>query len=95
MRQFTEATEEFDAHNYPATAQEIIDEHGDMVLDLPNGSETVEEALEPLGTTTFEDAESARLALYSTVSSKAIGRKFYSDRDPTAVGENGPEQVSF
>ena len=95
MRLFTDATERFEAHSYPATAQEIVEEHGDTVLDLPNGSETVEEALEPLGSTTFEDAESARLALYSSVSSKAIGRKFYSDRDPTAVAENGPDQVSF
>lgn len=95
MRLFTDATERFDAHDYPATAQELVEEHGDVVLDLPNGTETLEEALEPLAPTTFEDAESARLALYSSVSSKAIGRKFYSDRDPTAVGENGPQQVSF
>ncbi|MFD1513908.1 DUF5789 family protein [Halomarina rubra] len=95
MGPFTDATDRFDAHSYPATAQDLIEEHGDMVLDLPNGSETVEEALAPLGTTTFEDAESARLALYGTVSSKAIGRKFYSDRDPTAMGENGPDPVSF
>jgi len=95
MRPFTDATDRFDAHSYPASAQDIIDEYGDMVLDLPNGSETVAEALAPLQSTTFEDAESARLALYSTVSSKAIGRRFYSDRDPTAMGERGPDQVSF
>jgi hypothetical protein len=95
MRLFTDATDRFDAHSYPATTEELVAEYGDVELDLPNGSETVAEALAPLATATFEDAESARLALYSGVSSKAIGRKFYSDRDPTAMGEDGPDQVSF
>ncbi|MWG34399.1 DUF5789 family protein [Halomarina oriensis] len=95
MRPFTDATNRFDAHSYPATAQDLIEEYGEMVLDLPNGSETVAEALAPMEATTFQDAESARLALYSSVSSKAIGRRFYSDRDPTVVGETGPDQVSF
>ena len=95
MRLFTDANEKLDTHSYPATTEDIIGEYGDLTLDLPNGSETVGEALGSLGQETFRSAEEARLALYSSVSSKAIGRKFYSDRDPTSVGENGPEQVSF
>lgn len=95
MRLFTDANEKLDAHEYPATTEDLIQEYGDLSLDLPNGSETVGEALGSLGEETFDDAEGARLALYSSVSSKAIGRKFYSDRDPTGVGEDGPDQVSF
>ncbi|MFC6837377.1 DUF5789 family protein [Halomarina ordinaria] len=95
MRLFTDAEEKFDAHNYPATTQDLIDAYGQVELDLPNGSETVGEALSCVPNETFSDAQDARYALYSTVSSKAIGRKFYSDRDPTAVGEFGPDQVSF
>lgn len=95
MRLFTDANEKLDAHEYPATTQDLIREYGDLILQLPNGSETVGEALGSLDNETFTDAEDARLALYSSVSSKAIGRKFYSDRDPTDIGEDGPEQVSF
>lgn len=45
--------------------------------------------------TTFETAEEARLTTYSAVSEGAIGRKHYSDRDPTALGVDGHEQVSL
>lgn len=95
MRLFTDATEKLDAHTYPATTEDLVEEYGDHEMDLPNGSETVEEALGPMGNETLRDAEDARLALYSAVSSKAIGRKNYSDRDPTAIGEDGPDQLSL
>jgi len=95
MRLFTEATEKLDAHTYPATIEDLIREYGDHRIDLPNGSETVREALAGLDDVTLQNAEEARLTLYSAVSSKAIGRKNYSDRDPTAVGEDGPDQISF
>ncbi|MFC7156484.1 DUF2795 domain-containing protein [Halomarina halobia] len=95
MRLFTDANEKLDAHNYPATTEDLIEAYGDLELDLPNGSETVGEALRSVPDEVFSDADDARYALYSGVSSKAIGRKFYSDRDPYAVGEFGPEQVSF
>jgi hypothetical protein len=84
-----------DAHSYPATAAELIEEYGDLELEVPNGEETFGEALGRLGETTFEDADDARLAAYSAVSKNAIGRENYSDRDAPSIGENGPEQVSF
>jgi hypothetical protein len=95
MRLFNDAEKKFDAHDYPATTADLVREYGDVTLDLPNGTETVGEALGGMGEATFTDPEGARYALYSSVSSKAIGRKFYSDRDPTDIGEDGPEQVSF
>ncbi len=95
MRLFTEANERFETHSYPATTQELIDEYGDLELMLPNGSETIETALSRVGNETYPNAEAARLAVYGAVSDKAIGRKFYSDRDPVASGERGYEQISF
>lgn len=95
MRLFTEANERFETHSYPATTQELIDEYGDLELALPNGSETLETALSRVGNETYPNAEAARLAVYGAVSDKAIGRKFYSDRDPVASGERGYEQISF
>ncbi|MCQ4333422.1 DUF2795 domain-containing protein [Natronomonas sp. F2-12] len=95
MRAFATANDRIDSHTFPATAAELIAEHGDVELDLPNGEETFGDALGRLGETTFTDAEDARLAAYSAVSKGAIGRQNYSDRDAPSIGENGPDPVSF
>jgi hypothetical protein len=95
MRTLAAVNERIDAHSYPATAEELIAEYGEIDLELPNGDETFGDALGRLGETTFEDAEDARLATYSAVSKDAIGRPNYSDRDAPSIGETGPEPVSF
>lgn len=95
MRFMARADESFDAHTYPATTEELVEAYGEMELDLPSGTETLGEALERTGDETFETAEAAKLAARCGVSEKGIGRKFYSDRDPPAVGEDGPDDVSF
>jgi len=95
MEMLTDATELFETKEYPLTAAELIESDGEMVLELPNGTETLGAALERAAPETFETAEDARLATYSGVSSKAIGRKGYSDRDPVCMGEDGPDEKSF
>jgi hypothetical protein len=95
MRFMTDIDERLDAHSYPATADELIDAHGDLELALPNGSETFGDALARVESSTFESPEEARLTAYSAVGEAAIGRKHYSDRDPTALGVEGHEQVSL
>jgi hypothetical protein len=95
MRFMTDADASFDAHSFPATTGELIDEYGEMELDLPNGTETLGDALGRLGEETYQDAEDAKLAARSAISEKGIGRKGYSDRDAPSVGENGPDQLSF
>ena len=95
MRMLTDAEEAFDAQEYPMTTEELIEAEGDIRLELPNGTETLADALSRSAPETFESAEDARLTAYAGVSGKAIGRKFYSDRDPVCMGEDGPEQVSF
>ena len=84
-----------DEHSYPATTDDLIDAYGDVELELPNGTETLGDVLQRLTPETYEDAEQARLAVYSAVSTKGIGRVGYSDRDPVSISEDGPEQVSF
>jgi len=91
----TNAEEVFDAQQYPITTEELIETAGDLTLDLPNGTETLADALSRSGPETFESAEDALLTAYAGVSGKAIGRKGYSDRDPVCMGEDGPEEVSF
>jgi hypothetical protein len=88
--------EVIDDHEYPATTEELIADYGDRTLELPNGTETVQEVLERLDSETFESPEDARFAVYSAVSNKAVGRVGYSDRDPTPLGSPySPDAVSF
>ncbi|RQG93998.1 DUF5789 family protein [Natrarchaeobius chitinivorans] len=85
-----------DDYDYPATTDELIAEHGDRTLELPNGTETVGEVLTRLESETFQAPEDARFAVYTAVSDKAIGRVGYSDRDPTPVGSPyTPDAMSF
>lgn len=89
------AGEKIDTHEYPTTTDELIEAYGDHPLLVPNGEETLGEALGRMGVETFTNPEEARYAVYTGVSDKAIGRPRYSDRDPTAPGERGPEPLSF
>ncbi|MCU4718647.1 DUF5789 family protein [Halapricum hydrolyticum] len=89
------ATAQFQTHTYPATTDELIEAYGETELTLPNGTETLGEALGRLESETFESANAAHMAVYSAVSSKGIGRKYYSDRDPIAPGEEGPDPLSL
>ena len=84
-----------DRHQYPATTEELIDEYGDHLIELQNGTETLGEVLGRAGSETFRTPQDVRESLYANVSHKAIGRRFYSDRDAPTASEHGPEQVSF
>jgi hypothetical protein len=86
----------FDDADYPLTTEQFIARHGDEELELANGTETLAEVLGRTDGETYESEEDARFAVYNALSSKAIGRKGYSDRDPTPPGSpHGPDQVSF
>ena len=82
-------------HEYPATTSELITAYGDSRIELQNGTETLGDVLSRLGEETYHDSEDARTAVLSALSHKAIGRRYYSDRDQYALGENGPDPVSF
>jgi hypothetical protein len=84
-----------DAVEYPLTSDELIELHGDHAIELQNGSETLGEVLGRLGSETYTCSDDVRTALFTGVGHQAIGRRFYSDRDPTAPGENGPDPLSF
>ena len=93
---FTRTDELVAGHEYPMTTEELIAAHGEETLELPNGTERLDEVLGRLASETFESPEDARYAIYSAVSRKAIGRFQYSDRDPTPLGSPyGPDVVSF
>ncbi|AUX10666.1 hypothetical protein AArcSl_3057 [Halalkaliarchaeum desulfuricum] len=87
--------DKLDTHEYPATRDEIIQAYGDSTIELPNGTETLKAVLERIADDVYEGPEDARTAVFTGVGHEAVGRRFYSDRDPTMPGESGPEPVSF
>ncbi|MFB6096508.1 MAG: DUF2795 domain-containing protein [Haloferacaceae archaeon] len=88
--------EAIDAHEYPTTSEELIERYGDHQIEIHDETETLGEVLGRLGAdTTYADADDVREALFSAVSASAVGRRFYSDRDPGTPGDRNSEQVSF
>ncbi|WP_257299301.1 DUF2795 domain-containing protein [Haloarchaeobius sp. FL176] len=89
--------ERIENQTYPLTADELAAELGDAQLDLTHGSHTVAEVLEGIRCEeTFQRPEDVRFTLVGGVSEDAVGRKGYSDRDPTPPGSpEAPDTVSF
>lgn len=95
MMRLQDTGELIDDHQYPATSDELIELYGDRVIELQNGEETVAEILGRLGPETYEGPADVHAALRTGASHKAIGRRFYSDREPPSFSEWGPTQQSF
>lgn len=88
-------TQTFSECSFPATTDQLIAECGETELQLSNGTETLAEVLCRLPNQTFDSARDAHIAVYGTVGADAIGRREYSDRDPTCAGETGHDQLSL
>ncbi|XVH30396.1 DUF5789 family protein [Haloferacaceae archaeon DSL9] len=91
--EFGDLDDELEAHDYPATVDELVDEYGDYELELPGGEETFGEALGPYQEDPdeeFHDADEVRQAVLNMVGSEAVGRERYSDRgeDPDEDAES-------
>jgi len=95
MRLPRDAEDSFRTHSYPTTTAEFVAEHGDVEIELPEGSVALGEVLETMPNEQLATEEEARLSTYSAFGEAAIGRKGYSDRDPTTPGEDGPSPVSL
>lgn len=95
MRLTRAATDRFERHSFPTTTGDLIADHGHVELDLPNGTVTLGEVLGRLPDEPLATPEEARLTTYSALGEAAIGRKGYSDRDPSCPGETGHDVVSF
>lgn len=95
MRLLNDLSETVGAQTFPATTEEVIEEYGDLEIELPNGDERLEDVLGRLDSETFEDQDELRASAMNAVSNNAIGRKGYSDRDPSCIGEEGHDQISF
>jgi hypothetical protein len=91
-----EVNDALESHDYPASAEELTDEYGDREIDLPNGSKTFGEVLEPFENETYESAEEVRQSVFNMIGSEAVGREDYSDRGlatDEVQGENDQESL--
>jgi len=86
--------ESFTTHTFPTTSQELIEAHGDVEIELPDGTVTLADVLGRLPESEFDGKEDAWLLTHSAFGTAAVGRPGYSDRDPPCTGER-TEQVSF
>lgn len=73
-------SEKLDGHSYPTSTDELLAEYGDHEIELPNGSETFAQVLEPMADESFDSADAVRQAIFNMVGAEAVGRKGYSDR---------------
>lgn len=67
---------------YPLSTDELVARIGDVELELPNGTETVREVFGRVASETYDGPQEVYTIFLSALSTKAIGRKGYSDRDP-------------
>lgn len=80
---------------YPVAIERAVAELDDPEVQLPNGQDRLSTVLDRLALQTLESADDAKLAVLSALDSDAIGRKWYSDRDPPVVGEGGRERLTL
>lgn len=87
MRLVRDAADSFATHSFPTTSEELVEQYGEIELELPNGAATLGDVLDRLPEEEFDSADDALQATYSALGEEAIGRKGYSDRDPVCPGE--------
>ncbi|WP_227380666.1 DUF5789 family protein [Haladaptatus halobius] len=93
---FGEFGAQLEDQTYPITTDELLEAYREYELDLAAGTETVEEILEPLRNEQYDSAAEVRQTVLLMVGDRAIGRKYYSDRTPPAMGEYSlNDQLSF
>ena len=72
---------------YPLTNEELLDEHGQTRIELPDNRVALNDVLAPLDGETYTNGNEVRQAVLNVIDERAIGRKHYSDRDPPTLGE--------
>lgn len=83
----------FERLEYPITTADLVEEIGDEEIDLQIGTETVGDVFGRLASETYEDPSEAYTMFLSGLSTKAIGRKGYSDRDPPVQPTTGSSPI--
>ncbi|WP_435100956.1 DUF5789 family protein [Halarchaeum sp. P4] len=89
------ATDLLEDASYPITTDSLREAYGDVRIEHPTGEERLGDVLARTGDDEFADATEAVHAVMGALGQDAVGRIGYSDRDPTPMGVDGHEPVSF
>lgn len=90
---FSDVTPILEELSYPITADELVEEHGDVTLDRTNADPiTLRTLFEPMGDDTIESEKGARSSILTLMPKDSEGRQRYSDRgltidEPTGYSE--------
>ncbi|MEZ3144877.1 DUF2795 domain-containing protein [Halobaculum sp. MBLA0143] len=90
-----EAAALFESEEFPTTRERLCSRHGDLAIELADGEAVVTTVLERAGDERYGSYEELRASLFCGLPAGAVGRRFYSDRNTPAVGEDRPTPVSF
>ncbi|WP_245998702.1 DUF5789 family protein [Halalkalicoccus subterraneus] len=81
---------------YPVDCTELIEAYGEATLQLPNGTQSLQNVLVPFEDERFDSQEDVRRAVIGSVNKDGVGREGYSDRTPPALGvDDDREPDSF
>lgn len=80
--------------NYPLSADELAAALDGETLVHPVGEEPLAAVVDRCGPAAMRSADDAWLSVIANVDEEAIGRKYYSDRDPPC-GPSEFDAVSF
>lgn len=79
---------------YPLSAAEVAATLDGQTIDYPSGEESIADIVHRCGTDSWQSADDAWLSMLAALDEAAIGRKYYTDRDPPC-GPNDFDPVSF
>jgi hypothetical protein len=78
---FAELGPVLDTVEFPITADELVERHGDVELERTNAEPiTLKELFDFMGDDTFESADGVRQMVMSQMPRDSVGRSNYSDR---------------
>lgn len=84
-----------DGLTYPTTPARIIAELDDPPIHCANGEERLSHVFQRIRVPTLSSSDDAKLTFLCALNDVAVGRKYYTDRDPPVAGEHGPDQYSL
>lgn len=87
---YGQLNEKLEQHDYPTSAETLIEEYGEYEIDHQNGATTLQEVFGSLAESdgqTFDSADQVRQMILNMIGSEAVGREGYSDRGSEHVDE--------
>ncbi|MFB6200515.1 MAG: DUF2795 domain-containing protein [Halorhabdus sp.] len=92
---YLDVEELFDGVSYPTDCEAVIETCGDRTVEEKAGEETVADVITRCGGGELRTPREARETLLASLGEGAIGRKYYSDRDPPVPGTEWREPLSL